>query len=42
MIDGAIAHAEKGSVRHLFEKVTKKNVDEFGNHLLREDDFESV
>lgn len=39
IIDGAIEHAEKGSVKHLFEKVTKKSVDEFGNHLLREEDF---
>ena len=40
IIDAAIVHAEKGSIRHLFEKVTKKSMDEFGNHLLREDDFE--
>lgn len=40
IIDAAIAHAERGSIRHLFEKVTKKSMDEFGNHLLREDDFE--
>lgn len=39
IIDGAIERAEKGSIRHLFEKVTKKSVDEFGNRLLREADF---
>jgi len=39
IIDGAIAHAEKGGIRHLIERVTKKSKDEFGNHLLREDDF---
>ncbi|MBR5508933.1 MAG: hypothetical protein IKV59_02640, partial [Lachnospiraceae bacterium] len=39
IIDAAIAHAEKGSVKHFFEKLTRKSVDEFGNHLLREDDF---
>ncbi len=37
---GAIERAEKGSIRHLFERVTKKSVDEFGNHLLREVDFQ--
>ena len=40
MIDDAIQKAEKGSIRHLFEKVTKKSVDEFGYHLIREADFE--
>ena len=40
LIDGAIERAEKGSIRHLFERVTKKSVDEFGNHLLREVDFQ--
>ncbi|MBS6397308.1 MAG: hypothetical protein KH452_09190 [Clostridiales bacterium] len=40
IIDGAIAHAEKGSIRHMFEKITRKGMDEFGNHLLREEDFE--
>ena len=39
MIDAAIEHAEKGSIRHMFEKITKKSMDEFGNHLLREEDF---
>ncbi len=39
IIDAAIEHAEKGSFRHLFEKVTKKSVDEFGNRLIREADF---
>ena len=39
IIDGAIEHAGKGSIRHLLEKVTKKSVDEFGNRLLREADF---
>jgi len=39
IIDGAIAHAEKGGIRHLLERMTKKSTDEFGNHLLREDDF---
>ncbi len=39
IIDGAIAHAEKGGIRHLIERMTKKSTDEFGNHLLREDDF---
>ncbi len=39
IIDGAIEHAGKGSIRHLLEKVTKKSMDEFGNRLLREADF---
>ncbi len=39
IIDAAMEHAEKGGVRHLFERVTKKSVDEFGNRLLREVDF---
>jgi len=39
IIDNAIQHAEKGSVRHIFERVTKKNTDQFGNHILREEDF---
>ena len=30
----------KRNVRHLFEKIAKKNVDEFGNRILREEDFE--
>jgi hypothetical protein len=42
IIDGAISHAEKGSVRHLLSKLAKKNIDEYGNHLLREEDFEEV
>jgi len=40
IIDEAIEHAEKGSIRHLLEKMTRKSVDEFGNHLIREADFE--
>lgn len=40
IVDGAIFHAEKRNVRHLFEKIAKKNVDEFGNRILREEDFE--
>lgn len=39
IVDEAIAHAEKGSMRHLIDRLTKKNIDEFGNHLLREEDF---
>lgn len=39
IIDAAIEHAERGSIRHLFQKMTKKRTDEFGNRLLREDDF---
>ena len=39
IIDRAIEHAEKGSIRHILQKVTKRSVDEFGNHLLREADF---
>lgn len=39
IIDAAMEHAEKGGVRHLLDRVTKKSVDEFGNHLLREVDF---
>lgn len=42
IIDAAIVHAEKGSVRHLFAKLARKNVDEFGNHLLREEDFDEA
>ena len=41
IVDGAINHAEKRNVRHIFEKITKKNVDEFGNRILREEDFET-
>ena len=40
IIDAAIAHSEKGSIRHFLDRVTKKSVDEFGNRLLREEDFE--
>jgi len=40
IIDAAIAHSEKGGIRHFLDRVTKKSVDEFGNHLLREEDFE--
>lgn len=40
IIDAAIAHSEKGSIRHFIDRVTKKSVDEFGNRLLREEDFE--
>lgn len=39
LVDAAVEHAEKGSIRHLFEKVTKRSTDEYGNHLLREEDF---
>lgn len=40
MIDAAIQNAEKGSLRHLIDKMTRKSVDEFGHHLIRESDFE--
>lgn len=40
IIDAAIEHAKKGSIRHLIERVTKKSQDEYGNKLLREADFE--
>ncbi len=39
IIDAAIEHAKKGSIRHLIERVTKKSQDEYGNKLLREADF---
>lgn len=42
IVDAAIAHSERGGVRHMFARMTKKNVDEFGNHLLREDDFDEA
>ncbi len=40
IVDDAIAHAGKGSLRHLIEKAARRNVDEFGHHILREEDFE--
>lgn len=40
IIDQAIEHSEKGGFKNLFAKMTKKNVDEDGNHVLREQDFE--
>jgi hypothetical protein len=42
MVDRAIEHAEKGSVRNVFARLAKKNVDEFGNRLLREEDFDEA
>ncbi len=39
IIDDAIEHAEKGGIRHLIDRVTRKSVDEFGNRLIREADF---
>ncbi len=42
IIDAAIAHAEKGSVKHMFAKLTRKNLDEFGNRMLQEEDFENI
>ena len=38
--DQAIEHAEKGGFKSFFAKMTKQNVDEDGNHVLREQDFE--
>ena len=40
IIDQAIEHAEKGGLKSFFAKMTKQNVDEDGNHVLREQDFE--
>ena len=40
IIDQAIGHAEKGGFKSFFAKMTKQNVDEDGNHVLREQDFE--
>ena len=39
IIDQAIEHAEKGGFKSFFAKMTKQNVDEDGNHVLREQDF---
>ena len=39
ILDDAIEHAEKGGIRHLIDRVTRKSVDEFGNRLIREADF---
>lgn len=39
MIDQAIAHAEKKN-KKWFVRLTKKRVDEFGNQILLEEDFE--
>ncbi len=39
IIDSAIEHAEKGSIRHVLNRITRRSVDEFGNRLLREADF---
>lgn len=38
-VDDAIAHAEKKS-RGLFAKLSKKRIDEYGNKLLLEEDFD--
>ena len=38
-VDDAIAHAEKKS-RGIFAKLSKKRIDEFGNKLLLEEDFD--
>jgi len=38
-VDGAIEHAEKKS-RGIFAKLSKKRIDEYGNKLLLEEDFE--
>ncbi|MDO4260636.1 MAG: hypothetical protein Q4C82_01035 [Eubacteriales bacterium] len=40
VVDDAIARGEKRSVRHLFAKIMKKNIDHEGRRLLREEDFE--
>ena len=40
IVDQAIEHAEKGGFKSFFAKMTKQNVDEDGNHVLREQDFE--
>lgn len=40
MIDEAIAHAEKKS-RGFFARLSKKRIDEYGNKLLLEEDFEN-
>lgn len=42
ILDEAMDHAEKGGVKHFLAKVTKKNIDENGNTILREEDFEEV
>lgn len=42
ILDKAMENAQSRSVRHLLEKVTKKNVDKMGNQILREEDFEKV
>ena len=34
--------AEKGGMKRFFAKMTKKNMDEDGNTILREEDFEEV
>ncbi len=40
IVDAAITRAEKGSVRHILDRITGKNLDESGKHLLREEDFD--
>lgn len=41
ILDRAMENAQSRTVRHLLEKVTKKNVDKMGNQILREEDFNS-
>ena len=42
ILDEAMDHAEKGGMKRFFAKMTKKNIDENGNTILREEDFEEV
>lgn len=42
ILDEAMEHAEKGGMKRFFAKMTKKNIDENGNTILREEDFEEV
>lgn len=41
IVDYAIAHAEKKS-RGLFAKLSRKRIDEYGNRLILEEDFDQV
>ncbi len=42
ILDEAMDRSEKGGVKRFFAKMTKKNIDEDGNTILREEDFEEV
>lgn len=42
ILDEAMEHSEKGGMKRFFAKMTKKNMDEDGNTILREEDFEEV